>query len=131
MGEAALAFELNEAIKGVDERENRRENIYVAIDLFSEHNFWSGLSMNMSEGGVFVATHAHLPVGSKLLLNMLLPFEKAPIVVQAEVRWTRDYTGQREVPPGLGLQFCDLDPVVMRKIRKFVGTMREPLLFED
>ena len=131
MGEAALAFELSEDFRAAEERVARREDIYAAVDLFSEHNFWSGLTMNMSEGGVFVATHAHVPNGTKLLLNLLLPFEKAPFVVQAEVRWSRAYTGQRDVPPGLGLRFCDANEEVLKKIRKFVATVREPLLYED
>ena len=131
MGEAALAFELSEDFKAAEERASHRETIYAAIDLFSEHNFWSGLTMNMSEGGLFVATHAHVPTGTKLLVHMLIPFERAPLVVQAEVRWTRAYTGQRDVPPGLGLKFCDPDPVVLKKIKRFVATSREPMLYED
>lgn len=131
MAETALTFELSEQFSAIEERESRREDIYAAVDLFSEHNFWSGLTMNMSDGGVFVATHTTVPTGTRLLLHLLLPFEKGALVVEAEVRWTRAYTGQRDVPPGLGLKFVDPDPVTLKKIKKFVATVREPLFYED
>lgn len=114
-----------------DAREQPRTEVYASVDLSSENNFWSGLSMNMSEGGLFVATHHPVPAGTRLLLHMRLPFESEPIVTVVEVRWTRGYSGQDDVPPGLGLQFVDTDAASLTKIRKFVATVREPLFFDD
>lgn len=130
MGEAARTLELD--LELADEtRAEPRAAVYASVDLFSEHNFWSGLTMNMSEGGLFVATHNVVPVGTTLVLHMLLPFEKEPVVTLAQVRWSRAYTDQRDVPPGLGLQFVDTDAKSLAKIKKFVATIREPLFFED
>jgi uncharacterized protein (TIGR02266 family) len=108
-----------------------RAAVYANVDLHSEHNFWSGLTMNMSEGGLFVATHNFVPVGAVLVLHITLGQEKEPLVLLAEVRWTRAYSGQEDVPPGLGLQFIDTDQAALAMIRKFVATIREPLFFED
>lgn len=108
-----------------------RAAIYASVDVVSEHNFWSGLTMNMSEGGLFVATHNVVPVGTMLLVNIVLPFERDAVVVMAQVRWSRPYSGQDDVPPGLGLQFVDPDAGALAKIKKFVATVREPLFFED
>jgi uncharacterized protein (TIGR02266 family) len=128
MGEAARRIDDHAK---ADARRSPRACVYVSIDVFSEHNFWTGLTMNMSEGGVFVATHHTAPVGTTLVVNMMLPFETQAIVTLAEVRWVRDYTGQDDVPPGLGLQFVDLDESSLAKIRKFVTTVREPLYFDE
>jgi uncharacterized protein (TIGR02266 family) len=128
MGEAALKVDQEFQ---TDTREAPRAAVYASVDLFSEHNFWSGLTMNMSEGGLFVATHHSVPVGTRLVLNMVLPFENDPIVTLVEVRWTRSYSGQEDVPPGLGLQFIDTDAAALAKIRQFVSTIREPLFYED
>jgi len=128
MGEAARRLD---ADPRADLRSAPRESVHVQVDVFSEHNFWSGLSMNMSEGGVFVATHHVVPHGTRVMLNLLLPFEDEPIVLVAEVRWTRGYSGQDDVPPGLGLQFIDLDEHSHARIRRFVNTTREPLYFDD
>lgn len=128
MGEAAR--KLDEELRE-ETRIAPRATVYASVDLFSEHNFWTGLTMNVSEGGLFVATHTSVAVGTRLTLNLTLPFEDAPIVTVAEVRWTRAYSGQDDVPPGLGLQFVDTDARALAKIKKFVCTMREPLFFED
>jgi uncharacterized protein (TIGR02266 family) len=101
------------------------------VDLSSEHNFWSGLTMNMSDGGLFVATHNIVPVGTELVLNMVLPFEGEPIVLLSKVRWTRPYSAQDDVPPGLGLQFVEPDASALAKVKRFVATVREPLFFDD
>lgn len=131
MGEAALQLEQDFRHFASEPRSAPRATVYAAVDLFSEHNFWSGLTMNMSDGGLFVATYHSMPVGTKLLLHMSLPFEDAPIVTIAEVRWTRGYSGQDDVPPGLGLQFVDTDASALAKIRRFVATVREPLFYDE
>ena len=116
---------------GLDTRAEPRAAVYASVDLFSENNFWSGLTMNMSDGGVFVATHNVVPVGTVLVLHLLLPFEKEPVITLAQVRWSRGYSGQEDVPPGIGLQFVDTDATSLAKIKKFVATMREPLFYDD
>jgi uncharacterized protein (TIGR02266 family) len=108
-----------------------RANAYLCIDLCSEHNFWTGLTMNLSEGGVFVATHVILPPGSLVGLHLELPRNARRIMTLGEVRWSRQYTGNDDVPPGLGIQFVGLDEESMLAIRRFVTKVRDPLLFED
>jgi uncharacterized protein (TIGR02266 family) len=107
-----------------------RANVYLSVDVFSGHDFWTGLSLNMSEGGLFVATHNALPEpGSMVVLNINIPFEDEAVVTLAEVRWTR--TSEEDgAPPGLGLQFVDLSQSSLEKIARFVTTVREPLSFE-
>lgn len=131
MGQAALKLELEENPRGDVRRAGDRADVFIGVDVTSEHNFWTGLTMNMSEGGIFVATHHHVPVGTRVTVSMCLPFERDPITVLAEVRWTRGYSGQDEVPPGIGLQFVDLDDRAHAKIRQFVATIREPLFYDD
>ena len=41
-------------------------DVCVEIDIVSDHHFWSGIGLNMSEGGVFIATHHVVPIGSRL-----------------------------------------------------------------
>jgi uncharacterized protein (TIGR02266 family) len=114
-----------------EHRGDARKAVYANVGLHSEHNFWSGITMNMSEGGLFVATHNFVPVGTMLVLNIVLPNASEPLVMLVEVRWTRPYSGQEDVPPGLGLQFVDADDASLSKIRMFVKTIREPLFYED
>ncbi len=131
MGLAAVRMDDVLEDLGLETRAEPRAAVYASVDLFSENNFWSGLTMNMSEGGLFVATHNVAPVGTVLVLHLLLPFEKEPLRTLAQVRWTRAYTGDPDCPPGLGLQFVDTDPKALAKIKRFVATMREPLFYDD
>ena len=112
-----------------DERRSPRAIAYLCIDLCSEHNFWTGLTMNISEGGVFVATHVLRPTGSLVGLHLELPNDLR-VMTLGEVRWSRSYTGDDDVPPGLGIKFVGLDLAGLSAIRKFVLTVREPILFE-
>jgi uncharacterized protein (TIGR02266 family) len=127
MGHAAIDLAREERH---DHRLQTRAQVAVSIDLSSEHNFWSGITMNMSEGGVFVATHRIVPNGTILTVEMELPNEEEPIMALAEVRWSRAYTGDPDAPPGLGLQFSELDARSLERIRSFVEKIREPLFFD-
>jgi uncharacterized protein (TIGR02266 family) len=117
-----------EARPRTQERKHPRANAYLCIDLCSEHNFWTGLTMNVSEGGVFVATHVLLDPGALVSMHLELP--KARILALGEVRWRREYTGDDDIPPGMGVQFVNLDEAALEAIRTFVATIREPLLYE-
>lgn len=127
----AYAAEKLEADFHASTRRTPRASVYVSMDVFSEHNFWTGLTMNMSEGGVFVATHHEVPVGTVLVTHMSLPFEEEPVVILAEVRWRRPLSDDPDSPPGLGLQFVDASDDAVSKIRRFVSTVRDPLFFEE
>lgn len=125
------------AVDVVKKRESRldtrvvpRASVQVAVDIASEHNFWTGITMNISEGGVFVATHRLEPKGASLVVELTLPEDEKPILALAEVRWTRDYTESSDAPPGLGLKFVSIDSSALERIRAFVERVREPILFE-
>lgn len=125
-----------EAARKLDEenshvRRSARASVYVNVDITSEHNFWTDMTMNIAEGGVFVATHQEVPRGTVLVVHMMLPRERVALIALAEVRWTRAYSGQADVPPGLGLAFVHVEGDGLERIRRFVATVREPLFFEE
>lgn len=132
MGEAA--WKLDEESYGdivAGTRRYPRANVYLSVDVFSGHNFWTGLTMNLSESGVFIATDNALPaVGSMVVLSFALPFENDSVVALAEVRWTRSSESDDEAPQGIGLEFVDLSDTLLEKISTFVTIVREPLDFE-
>jgi uncharacterized protein (TIGR02266 family) len=113
-------------------RQSRRARIQVTVDVFANHTVATGLSMNVSEGGVFVATQDTVPMGSIVVIHMTLPFEENPIVTLAEVRWARPYSIDDRRPPGLGLQFIDTHGDSLRRIADLVDLMTdpEPALFD-
>lgn len=127
MGEAAFRYDV---VERVEEKTTPRTSVHVAIDVYSEHNFWSGITMDVSEGGVFIATQRALETGTMLIVDMDIPGEDEPIVALAEVTWLRTFSRDSDAPPGLGLQFVHICEESLAKIRRFVASYREPLLFE-
>jgi uncharacterized protein (TIGR02266 family) len=70
---------------------------------------YTGVTRNISAGGVFVATEDLLRVGDRLNLRFTLPGVDRPFAVQTEVRWVREKRSppDEHAPPGMGLQFLN------------------------
>jgi uncharacterized protein (TIGR02266 family) len=110
--------------------------------MVGEHNFYLGLSENLSEGGLFVATHDILPIGTPIRVDLRLPTSRDLLSVDGEVRWVRspDAVGDTgsnfgsgsdaSVKPGMGIQFRDTSPEVTRAIEKFMKH-RKPEFFDE
>lgn len=103
----------------------------VEVSVSSDHNFWSGFTHNLSEGGVFLATPREVPIGSVVQFELRLPNTGTPWLVRGEVRWTRgpDAAGP-DSPPGIGVRFVDLDPALEREITEFI-TARESYFYDE
>ena len=98
--------------------------------MVSDHNFFTGFSCNVSEGGIFVATHRVRHVGARVEITFTLPGDEAPIIARTEVKWVRVHNDSSNVPPGMGLQFIEIAPESLARIGAFLRA-REPLFYED
>ena len=113
-------------------RADGRVDIDIKIDLGSDHNFYTGLTQNISTGGVFVATNQIRPVGTKLMVQFSLPGSAQPTEVMTEVRWLR----QRSIlqadsgVQGMGLRFLDLPDAAAVAVTAFAHK-RESLFYDD
>ncbi len=113
-----------------DSRSSRRFPFEINVDIVSEHNFYAGLSLNISEGGLFVATHVEYPVGTRLEIRLLLPGDEEPTSIMTEVRWVRPHNENADGSAGMGLRFVGLTPEVLAKVHRFAEN-RDPLYYED
>ncbi len=107
-----------------------RPRLPVAVDVSmeTESNFYMGLTENLSEGGLFLATYDDIRVGTELDLHLTLPGRR--ITARGVVRWTREYSRFTEdVPPGVGIQFLGLAAEDQQAIAGFLRT-RDPILYE-
>ncbi|HZI13527.1 MAG TPA: TIGR02266 family protein [Myxococcus sp.] len=113
-----------------DARRNGRVRMHTSIDMRSDSNFFTGFSMDISEGGVFIATVDAVQPGTQVELDFTLPGGK-PLKVTGVVRWVREANPRMpELMPGVGVQFTGLPPEVASAITGFVTT-RDPLFFPD
>lgn len=114
----------------LDARRNGRVRMHTSIDMRSDSNFFTGFSMDISEGGVFIATVDPVPRGTQVELDFTLPGGR-PMKVAGVVRWVRESNPRTpELMPGVGVQFTGLAPEVAHAISSFVTT-RDPMFFPD
>jgi len=111
-------------------REHRRHQLEVEIDVTSDHNFYAGISFDLSEGGVFVATHLNKPIGTIIDIALRLPGAASPLRCVGEVRWVRAFREDSESPPGLGVRFVLLEPGAREAIQGFLAE-RDPMLYDE
>lgn len=110
-------------------RRARRVGVCLGVGLRCETNSYTGFTADLSEGGVFVATHMLQTIGSELELSFTLP-EGPELSARGVVRWVRDSNDFDPcAPPGMGVQFTTLDAISQALISSFVE-LRQPQLFE-
>jgi len=115
-----------------DRRGQPRFLLSLSISMRGENNFYTGLSENISEAGVFIATAHVLAIGTPVMLSFTLPGSDDPISVVGTVRWLRgpnatakaeDVFGQQRdaaVKPGIGVQFSAVSEESHYRIRAFM-----------
>ena len=108
-----------------EHRTHPRVAIAVDIDLASESHFFSGLSGDVSEGGVFVQTYRDIAVGSEVEVEFVLP--GGHVSAHGKVRWHRDKSDSS--PPGVGIAFDDLSEEDRELIHRFCQA-RAPLYYD-
>jgi uncharacterized protein (TIGR02266 family) len=103
----------------------------LEVDLVSEHNFYSGLTGNISEGGLFIGTHVLPAIGEQLEVDLKLPGMKGSVRVRGVVRWLRDLRcSNDDVSPGFGLEWNAPPSELLNAVRDFVATTRDSLYYE-
>jgi uncharacterized protein (TIGR02266 family) len=106
-------------------RRHPRMALTIAIDLSSESHFFSGLSGDVSEGGVFVETYLDIPRGSDVALQFELP--NGSVHAHGSVKWHRDRS--ESSPPGVGIEFTELSDEAKALVIAFCAR-RAPLYYE-
>jgi uncharacterized protein (TIGR02266 family) len=111
-------------------RQFPRHNVELEVTLESETNFYMGLTENLSEGGIFIATHMVKPLGTQVEVSFKLPDIEGVIKVAGTVRWVREYSETSDTSPGMGVRFEHLDSTTTEQIRNFLAA-RAPLFYDE
>ncbi len=113
-------------------RASERFDLEVKVDLESDHNFYTGLTQNISAGGVFIATHYIRRIGDRITLKFTLPGSDKTIDVETEVRWIRENSALQRVDgaQGMGVRFINLTPEASAAINAFIQA-RDSLFYDD
>lgn len=106
-------------------------NFELQVDQDSEHNFYTGFTDNISEGGLFIATDQHIDLGTEISFKLELPTLSGHVHLKGAVRWVR-YSDEPQdgSPNGVGVQFVELTPQVQSAIETFISR-RESIFYDE
>ena len=111
-------------------RRYERYNTTIDVTVTSGHTFWTGLTSNISTGGLFLASETPLPVGSLLAFELRVD-EGEPCELRGVVRWVREPEQASDAfPAGMGVQFSRLDGPTAEVIEQFIRERRDSLYFD-
>ena len=113
-------------------RQAERHALEIAVDLASDSNFYTGLTQNISTGGLFIATHQIKRVGDHVRLKFTLPGTPRPIEVDTEVRWIRENSSlhRTDGASGMGVRFMNMSAADIAAIEGFLQD-RDSLFYDD
>ncbi len=118
------------SIDSADVRRHRRVSIAAEVHLHSDTNLYAGITNNLSRGGLFVATSDLLAKGTVLDLEFSIPDGGPPIRTTGVVRWLREDLEDIEAPPGMGVQFVELQERSKDRLKRFVE-LRDTLYYDE
>lgn len=110
-----------------EHRASPRVSLSVDIHLSSDSHFFTGLSGDISEGGIFVSTYRPLDIGNEVELELTLPGSAEPFTARGTVRWIREHSADH--PRGFGISFDVLADGERERIHDFCAR-RPPLYYE-
>lgn len=109
-------------------RREPRRACELELEFTDETHFYAGLTQDLSQGGVFIATYRVFPVGSRLELGFQLP-DGTEVRARGVVRWVRAESEPEAERPGMGISFTELSEVALAAIAEFCRE-RAPLYME-
>ena len=105
-----------------DRRRSDRIELMVRVDYKTVDELFSEFARNINEGGMFVETDTPPEPGSPVALQFRIPGSEEPIAVMGRV--VRTSEGNREEPPGMGIEFENLDTQSRELINQLVRSLR-------
>lgn len=138
---AARTLTSADTLPAEDRRLHPRYHLKLAITLRGDNNFYTGITHDISTGGVFIATQHILPVGTPVVMQFHLTRFGVDITVAGTVRWIREASATardgevfhgghiEDVKPGMGVQFHGLNVHDANMIRNFMQ-VRSPEFFD-
>ena len=115
----------NEAAEQAGDVERRRSDrieLIVRVDYKTVDELFSEFARNINEGGLFIETETPPAIGSEVALQFNIPGSEEPLQVMGRV--VRKSPGDRGEPPGMGIEFENLDNQSQDLIDELVRSLR-------
>ncbi|MGW8311887.1 MAG: PilZ domain-containing protein [Desulfuromonadales bacterium] len=111
----------------ISRRLEKRFPIDMQLTFFdTRQKKYHGCCVNLTAGGMFLATESLFPVNSQLMIEFILPGLSRPVQVSARVAWVNhpEWRKKSSMPCGLGVQFNTPSQVVESALRTFLASMK-------
>jgi len=105
-----------------DQRRSERIDLVVRVDYKTVDELFSEFARNINEGGMFIETDSPPDLGSPVELEFRIPGSDEPIQVMGRV--VRASEGTSDEPPGMGIEFENLDVQSRELINQLVRNLR-------
>jgi type IV pilus assembly protein PilZ len=106
----------------VERRESPRAAVTIRVDYSTVDAMFSEFSRNINEGGLFIESETPLALEERVQLQFRLPGVDDPIKVSGRVAWISQ--GGLDGPPGMGIEFENLDADARLRIDQLVQALR-------
>jgi uncharacterized protein (TIGR02266 family) len=113
-------------------RASARAKLEVPVDFDLADMTCTGVTRNISVGGVFIATENLPRVGDRINLRFALPGNGRRLTIQTEVRWVRGEVQaiDEHRPSGVGLRFLNPSAEDVAALEQFLSR-RDRLMGQD
>ncbi len=111
---------MDTAVDVRSERASERFSVDIKVDCATRDMFVSNRVMNISRGGLFIASDQPLPISSQVQLKLSLG-DSLTIEAQGRVIWNYDIRkGSSKVIPGTGIKFLNLSPEHTARLERYL-----------
>jgi uncharacterized protein (TIGR02266 family) len=122
MSKVRIDWNIDAEVDGNDRRRFERTRFLVRVDYATVDEFFSEFTHDINEGGLFIETEKPHPAGTIVSMLFNLPGAEAPIQTFGTV--VRISPGDGLQPPGMGIEFDELDGEARQRINAFVKALR-------
>jgi type IV pilus assembly protein PilZ len=105
-----------------ERRRSGRIDLVVRVDYKTVDELFSEFARNINEGGMFIETETPPEVGAPVALQFRIPGSEEPIHVMGRV--VRASLGDHREPPGMGIEFDNLDAQSRELINQLIRSLR-------
>ena len=105
-----------------ERRNSERVGLVARVDYKTVDDLFSEFARNINEGGLFIETEEPPEIGAAIALEFQIPETEAPIQVMGRVVRLSDGLGHE--PPGMGVQFENLDAKARATINELIRGLR-------
>ncbi len=106
----------------IERRRSPRSPLEVRVDYTTVDAFFCEFTRDINEGGIFIETESPPALESTVSLRFRLP--GSPEAIKVDGRVVRVTQGGAGEPPGMAIEFENLDAVARRRIDEIVRTLR-------